>query len=254
MPNLKNNAFRSVALVLLGLVINTVVCLAAQPHAKAEAAFEQGDFATAIQEYEAAIASGGSSAGLYENLATAQSKAGQRPQAVLSLHRAILLHPQGMDARMALSDLERSLGLPHISDGWRERVAEKVPLLPLIIVGCAILWLGAFLLLSFGCRKCWRFWPVTVAVLCLLAGGALAAAGFLSDPRWMQRDTAVVVGESGLKLLSAPADQSETVASLPGGATVRILRRSGDWLYARTPDGRTGWAPTPSLEAVVPAS
>lgn len=239
--------------VLLGLVFSSMACLAG-PHEDAEAAFAQGDFAAAVQGFEAAIASGERSAGLYENLAAAQIKAGQRPQAVLSLHRAILLNPRSMDARMTLSDLERSLGVTRVPTGWREVVAERVPLQAMVIVGGALLWLGAFLLLYFGCRAGWKFWRVVAAVFCLLGGGTLAAMGFLSDPRWMQRDTAVVRVEDGLKLLSAPADQSETVASLPSGATVQILRRSGDWIYVRVPDGKTGWAPTPSLESVVPSS
>lgn len=252
MSNFKNNTIRPLRVVLLGLVISSSICLAG-PYEDADAAFAKGDFAGAVQRYEEALADGDRSSGLYENLAAAQMKAGQRPQAALSLQRAILLNPQGMDARMALSDLDRSLGVSPGSSGWREVVAERVPLLPLVIVGCGVMWLGAFLFLVMGIRAQPKFWPMAGAAFCLLGGAGLAAVGFLADPRWVLRDAAVVQSEDGLKLLSAPADQSETMVSLPGGGTVQVLRRSGDWIYARSLDGKTGWAPTPSLEAVVPS-
>lgn len=251
--NFKNNPTRFLRAVLLGLVISSTICRAG-PYDEAATAFAKGDFTAAVQGYEAALAAGDRSAGLYENLAMAQMKAGQRPQAALSLQRAILLDPRGIDARMALSDLDRSLGVPPGSSGWREAVAERVPLLPLVIVGCGVMWLGAFLFLSMGIRVQAKFWLMAGGAFCLLGGAGLAAVGFLSDPRWVLRDAAVVLSDDGLKLLSAPADQSETMVSLPGGATVQVLRRSGAWIYARSLDGKTGWTVTPSLEAVVPSS
>jgi len=236
-----------------GLVFSSAICLAG-PYEEADAAFAKGDFTAAVQGYETALAGGDRSAGLYENLASAQMKAGQRPQAALSLQRAILLNPRGIDARIALSDLDRSLGVAPGSAGWRGVVAERVPLLPLVIVGGGVMWLGAYLFLVGGIRNQPKFWPMAGAAVCLLGGGALAAMGFLSDPRWVLRDAAVVLPDEGLKLLSAPADQSETIVSLPGGAIVQVLRRSGDWIYVRSLDGKRGWASTPSLEAVVPSS
>lgn len=238
---------------LLGLLCSSTICLAGS-YDEAAAAFAKGDFTSAVQGYEAVLATGARSAGLYENLATAQMKAGQRPQAALNLQRAILLNPRGMESRMALSDLDRSLGVPPVSSGWREVVAERVPLLPLVIVGSGVMWLGAFLFLYLRVRVPSKFWPMAGAAILLFGGAGLAAIGFLADPRWVLRDAAMVLPDDGLKLLSAPADQSETIVSLRGGATVQVLRRSGDWIYARSPDGKTGWAPTPSLEAVVPSS
>jgi tetratricopeptide (TPR) repeat protein len=253
MLNSKNNSGRFLITVVLSFVLSSFTC-PASPREEAAEAFAKGDFPAAVRGYETAIAVGSPSAGLYENLATAQIRAGQRPQAVLSLYRAVLLDPNGLDARMALSDLERSLGVPRPPSDWKEFVAEKLPLRALVIVGCSLAWLGAFLILVIAFKSRSKFWPSVAAGVCLIGGGALAAAGFLADPRFVQRDSAVLMTDEPFALLAAPADQSETLASLPGGATVKILRKSGDWVFAQTPSGIKGWVPTKALEAIVPSS
>ena len=54
----------------------------------------------------------GPSAGLYYSLGIAEQKDGQRAQAAVNLRRAIMLDPRMVDARMALSEIERSQGVP----------------------------------------------------------------------------------------------------------------------------------------------
>ena len=111
------------------------------------ASFAKGDFAAAIRAFESALATQGPSAGLYYSLGIAKQKDGQRTQAAADLRRAIMLDPRMVDARMALSEIERSQGVPSVPASWRELVAERAPLKALLIAGCALAWLGAFSLL-----------------------------------------------------------------------------------------------------------
>lgn len=217
-------------------------------------AFAKGEFAVAARAFETALSVSGASAGLYYNLAMAQMKDGQRPQAALSLHRAIMLDPRLVDARVALSDLDRSQGVPLNPAGWRGMVAEKVPLQALFISGCLLAWLGAFLLLFAFFKRGRKLWAGLAAGGFLILGAAIFAAGAFSDPRIVARHSAVVLAEGGVALLSAPADQSATVTRLPAGAALRILQRSGEWTYCQAPKGEKGWAPSSALEAVVPAA
>lgn len=217
------------------------------------AAFAQGDYTAAARAYETALSSGPKSAGLYFNLATAQLKAGQKPDAALNLRRALMLDPRMIDARMALSELEKSQGI-NIRSGWEDTVAEKAPLRPLVYAGAGLAWLGAFLFLFGLFKRGKRVLPIFAAVLFVVLGGGLVAASYLADPLIREAGTGVVSAEAGATLLSTPADQSKVITKLPACAPVRILRESGEWTYCQAADGAKGWTSAKSLTPVLPAT
>ena len=218
------------------------------------AAFAKGDYPAAIRAFESALATQGPSAGLYYSLGIAKQKDGQRAQAAVNLRRAIVLDPRMVDARMALSEIERSQGVSSVPAGWRELVAERAPLKVLLMTGCALAWLGAFLLLFVVFARARRLLLLAGALGLVAAGTGLFLIGYLADPRVSERDVAVVSEKEGATLLSAPADQSATVMRLPGAASLRILRRSGEWTFCSAPGGERGWVPGKSLEPVVPTA
>jgi hypothetical protein len=240
-------------LSLVCLLLATL-CTQANTIQDGNSAFAKGDYPAAIRAFDSALKTHGASANLYYNLATAQQKDGQRAEAAVNLRRAIMLDPRMVDARMALSEIERSQGVPSQAPTWREYVAERVSLKALLITGCALTWLGAFLLLFFVFVKRVRWLRVGASVVLVVLGSGLFAIGYLADPRVSQRNMAVVMEKTGVNLLSAPADQSQTVLRLPVAAPLRVLGRSGDWAFCSAPGGERGWAPSKSLEAVVPAA
>ena len=240
----------------LSLVCLLVVAMSVQADTiqDGNASFAKGDFAAAIRAFESALATQGPSAGLYYSLGIAKQRDGQRAQAAVDLRRAIMLDPRMVDARMALSEIERSQGVPSVPASWREFVAERAPLKVLLITGCALAWLGAFSLLFVVFARAGRLLPLTGALALVAAGTGLFLVGYLADPRISERNVAVVSEKEGVSLLSAPADQSATVMRLPGAAPLRILRRSGEWTFCSAPGGERGWAPGKSLEPVVPST
>jgi len=248
---MKNCVKRS---LVWAFVLLPLVTARANPAEDGAAAFAKGDYAAAARAYEAAVATTGPDAGLYYNLAQAQLKDGQRPSAAVNLRRAIMLDPRLIDARMALSDLERSQGVPRTKSDWRAIVAEKAPLQILVVAGCALAWVGAFALLFAIFKSGRKFLPFLASSFLLGAGAVFFLAGTLSDPRLEERHTAVVLASEGVSLLAAPADQSATVARLPAGAALRVIQRSGAWTYCQAPTGEKGWTPAKSLESVVPAA
>ncbi len=217
-------------------------------------AFAKGDYPAAIRAFEAALKARGPDAGTYFNLAIAQQKNGEIAHAAVNLRRAIMLDSRMVDARIALSEIERSQGVPAARRNWRESVSERVPLPALQIAGCALAWLAAFLVLFFTFVKRGRFYRSVGAIGLLVIGAGLFAIGYLADPRVSDRNMAVVSASGGLTLLTAPADQSPAVLRLPNAAPLRVLGRSGDWTFCSAPDGERGWAPSKSLEAVVPTA
>ena len=237
-----------------GFLFVAALCVRAETIQDGNAAFARGEFAAAIRAFESALATQGPSAGLYYSLGLAQQKEGQRPQAAVNFRRAMMLDPRMVDARMALSEIERSQGVPPAPSTWRELVAERMPLGPLIIAGCVLAWFGAFLSLFVVFAKAARLWPLIGALGLVIAGAALFLTGYLADPRVFERNMAVVSDKGGVTLLAAPADQSATVLRLPGGAPLRVLGRSGEWTFCGAPSGEQGWAPSKSLEAVLPSA
>lgn len=213
-------------------------------------AFAAGDFAAAARSYETALAGAAPSAGLYYNLGLAQVKDGQGAAAAVSFRRAIMLDPRMADARMALSEVERSQGVPAKKPAWTDFLAERVPLPPVIIAGNVIAWLGAFLLLFAIFKRGSRAVPLTGAVVLLATGLFVGGAGYAADPRVAGQNTAVLAGNASL--LANPADQSAVVTRLPAGAPVKVIRRSGEWTYCETFAGEKGWTPSKSLSSVVP--
>jgi tetratricopeptide (TPR) repeat protein len=241
-------------LFCVGLLFVVVYSARADFVADGRAAFAKGDYPAAAQAFESALETLGPSAALYYNLAVVDQKRGEHAQAALNLRRAIVLDPRMTDARMALSEIERSQGVPPAPSNWRDVLAERAPLKTLLMVGCGLAWLGAFLLLFVVFMRDHRILPVTGAVALLAFGGAIFVFGYLADPRVSERNVAIVSQNSGVPLLSTPADQSAAVTKLPAAAAVRILQERGEWTFCSAPSGEKGWAPSKSLERVVPAA
>ena len=240
------------------LVFFFVLALANPLHAdlilEGKAAFAKGDYPAAADAFRSALSTNDPSAGLYYNLAMAEQKAGQRAEAALSLRRALTLDPRMVDAQIALSEIERSQGVPRAPSNWREIVAEHAPIKTLLIVGTTIAWLGAFLLLFAIFARAGRMLPLAGAAGLLVLGVGIFLLGYLADPRVAERNLAVVRDSEGVSLLSSPANQSATVTRLPAASPVRILQERGEWTFCGAPGGEKGWAPSKSLEAVVPAA
>lgn len=244
--NISPRIFLTAALALSGLAQS----LSASQDAIT--AYREGDFSKAAREFETSLAAGEPSAGGYYNLGLAYRKAGEPARAALNFRRAIMLDPQMMDARMALSDVERSQGIPLPPVDWRTWMAEHASLSVLLILGFVVFWIGAYWFLVMATRARAGFLAIATAAILCMAGSAIFVAAYLADPRFIWRSASVAIDPGAL--LSAPSDRSEKVAPLPAGAVVHVLRKSGDWTYCRLPDGTEGWlAGSTTLQPLLPS-
>ena len=247
------NSLRNFLVCALAACVLPVVSARAGALQDAEAAYGRGDYAAAARSYETAIAGAPApSAGLYYDLGMALMKNGQKPEAALAFRRSLLLDPRDDDARVSLSEIERSEGIPAVKDTWTDWLQQKAPLSGLLIAGTVVFWAGAFLLLGAFFRRSPRGGALAGAVVVILIGVALGAASLVSDPKLSNRKDGVLVAAKGVPLLSAPADQSAELAVLPPASCVRILRDSGEWTYCEAVTGEKGWLPSKNLQAVVP--
>lgn len=244
---MKRYLFLTVLSALAGLG-----AIAAAPVEDAFDAYAKGDYSSAARGFETALATNGPSAGLYYDLAMALKKSDDPAGAALNLRRAITLAPQFADARMALSEIERSAGIPLAAGSWRSWLAEYAPLNALLFLGFCVFWVGAFTLL-------FQFFRPKASVLAISAGFLLCAAGassftaaYFSDLRFAWRDMAVVVNSGGTKLSADPSERAEAVARLAPASPLVARQASGTWTYCTLADGRGGWVPAADIAKVIP--
>lgn len=221
----------------------------AAPVEDAITSYEKGDFQEAARLFESAAASQPPSAGMEYNLGMALKRSGQPGPAALHLLRAIALNPRLADAHVALSDLERSQGIPFRKPSVFAWLAEHSSLTAWLVTGFVVFWAGAFGVLAAVGRRA-RAGAFLLAATALAAGAVVFAAAYLADPRFAWREEIVALRE--VILTSEPASRSEAIARLPGGSRAQFLRRSGDWCALRLHDGRMGWAAADAIEWIIP--
>ena len=218
--------------------------------ARANAAYENGDFEQARRAYEGLVESGAYAPALFYNLGNAHARLDQPGHALLNYRRALLLDPGHDEARLNASFLRSQL--PEI-----ERELTTIQSFFAIWPASAyaiILSLSGWLLAGVCAAGLLARFTTTCVSLSLLAALSLAfgLAGFLAvRPLDPGPDSAMVVAR-GAKAHYAPATSAGTVAPVPPGTSVRIRNSSPGWTYVELPDRRLGWIPSDTLENILP--
>jgi tetratricopeptide (TPR) repeat protein len=220
--------------------------------------YQAGDYAAAVEAYEAVLASGLESHELHYNLGNAHFKAGDLGRSILSWERALRLEPGDADA---LANLE-------LAD--RLTVDEIEPLPRFWILSVISWWVNLLprsVLIS----------VVGVAWLCLAGGvivriltraeggrrrGAWVAAGgaavvLLLGTNLVVRETGLgraegaVILEEAVPVRSAPAaDDNLTLFEVHEGTRVRVDQRTEQWAEIVLADGKVGWVPVDVMEII----
>ena len=154
-----------------------------------------------------------------------------------------MLDPRMTDARMALSEIERSQGVPPVRPigvSWSPSVPRRIcssspdARLPGWEHSCFSL---LFLQGPHGCCP----WLVQPGSLQLVLESLLSVTSPIRvspSVTWPLSARA-----KAIPLRSAPADQSPAVTRLPSAAPVQILQQRGEWTFCSAPSGEKGWAP-----------
>ncbi len=220
--------------------------------------YTAGDYAGAVEAYEAILAAGLEGADLYYNLGNAYFKAGELGRAILSWERAARLDPSDPDVRANL-ELARSLTADAIEPLPRFWLLEAVswwihvwPRGLLLGMAAAAWWLtgaGALLwIVADGARtRAWGRRLVWTAGLVSVLLGATVAARELGVG---QPEEGVVLQEV-VQVRSAPAEDDDlTLFEIHEGTRVRVMRRSGGWAEIALDDGKVGWVPVEAFEVI----
>lgn len=226
--------------------------------ARGNEAYQDGDYAAAIEAYEAVLEAGFRSAGLEYNLGNAYFKAGELGRAILHWERALELSPGDPDARTNL-ELARSLTVDAVEPlptfwmtalvSWWVGLLPRAWLVGLVALGWIALTGGAVL------RTLGRSpWIPALGRGSIVAGMALL---LLLGPSLVVRETGLGVPERAVILAeavpvrSAPSsDDDLTLFEIHEGTRVRIDQRAGEWVEVVLDDGKVGWVPAEVMEVI----
>lgn len=232
-----------------------VVDARAQPLETAVQAFDEGNelyrtgnYRGAVDAYEAAVAGGYTSEGLFYNLGNAYYRLDQFGQAIRYYEKARLLAPENQELLHNLEIVEAQivdkfsqLPEPALVAWWDTMVARNG--------GRWLFWIGfLFYLLAIGLvvyrikspqRNEWLRRGMSVAIL---LGIVFLAAAFWASKQSVETMRAVILSEE-IELREMPDAQSNTELRIHEGLVVDVLQQNDVWLEVRIPNGTTGWVP-----------
>ena len=221
--------------------------------------YERGEFAEAVQQYEALVGAGYRDASVYFNLGNAYLEDGDLGRAVLNYLRAEELSPRDPDI-IANLDLARSRTVDQLQAEGDSLVASVADfgrqwattteyglaaLLLWAIVGLAV---GA-LIIRPGHAQGGPFLRggAVIAFVVMLIPLVLLLSMVYSNP---YANTGVVTART-VEVLSGPGQQYGEEFALHSGAQVRLVDSRHGWLQVALPGGELqGWLPAHTVEAV----
>lgn len=234
----------------------SIVTHAAPSADDADAMARDGKYAEAADAYEAILASGQESAGLYYNLGYSYFKQGLLGKSIINFERCKRLDPSDADVdanlELAYAQTDKMQVVEPLlvsrlwgrfcnwlsSDGW------AMAFLALFFV--AMVGVGCFLFLdSVAARKAGFF---GAAVVLLLAVGALSISLRKRSEVVSGKDAIIMVSSS--TLATSPDKNATQMAVLHEGTKVTIVDSLGEWVEVKLRDGNVGWLKAADVEKI----
>lgn len=239
---------RNLSFVIAALFVAIGGAQAQNTWQEGNVAYQQGDYAAAIDSYEQLLQEGVCAADLYYNLGNAYYRTNHIGLAVLNYERSLLLSPSNRDARENLAiaqdkTVDHIQPLPRVQIKrqlmkvvhWTSARGWRVALLILLLLTGA-----ALTLRRIAASYTWRkrgFVCTLVLVLLLLPTVAFA----IVSQRQLTHSARMVVLKPEVAVYSAPENNSNLVFVVHEGLTVDIEESLGDWYRIRLDDGNNGW-------------
>ena len=221
-------------------------------------AYSDGDYASALQDWEEVRSAGLMSRELYYNLGNAYFKDGQLAQSILWYERALRLDPSDDDVRYNL-EYARSLAQDKIEEvpeiffeQWGHAMCYLLPsnvwaIIGLVgfalLVACVLL----YLLGSTPGRRKLGFFAAIAALIIALLGWDFA--------QWQrqeaQRQDMAIVMRPVSSVKSSPSESgAKDLFILHEGTRVKVLDNVSGFSNIELADGRQGWIPAKDLEVI----
>lgn len=215
---------------------------------KANNAFNESDFTTAISIYEEILQDGKVSPELYLNLANAYLKSNKIGMAILNYERGLKMNPGHQQLVQNLSYAEKQIKVPitaipdfFLARYWQSFYLALSPgiwsLIQIMSMVFITISVGFWLLSKELKKKRTAFY--SLIFFCLLLLIALIAG--MQRTKYAKAITHAVVISDKTELLASASNQSELLINLSEGIKVRILDQIGDYLKVELMDKEVGW-------------
>lgn len=245
------------AVILNFVLLTSFAHLQLQDAKAADDAYRQGDYQTAIEQYETVLAKGYTSAELYYNLGNAYYRTEQMGRAILNYERALRLRPGMSDARenLALADskvVDRIAELPvFFVVRWVNTLCSRVSpevwrvvwlvLLAMLGVSLVMLRLGR----ERGLRKAGLITGFVVLLLLLLVSWLL-----LRSTLQFNAHSEAVVMQPAISVKNSPEEQSTDKMILHEGTRLTVSDSLAGWYKITIADGTAGWCRQAEIERI----
>ncbi len=245
---------------LLFLILLTTAPLLANPTTDfevANAAYQKGDYTTAITQYESILKTDTYSEGLYYNLGNAYFKTNNLGKAILYYEKALLAAPRDADvlhnleiARAKTKDDLSSIGEFFLAAWWqsihKSLSAGVWGVLTLLSLWAGLAGLIVWLLAGARTQKKQGF----IGGIALILLSVLLYFLGNSQANFEQNSRSAIVLAKSIELKNGPDAQSSAVINIHEGLKVELLDQIGDWYKVKLRNGDEGWLPMSSLEEI----
>ena len=210
----------------------------------ANEAYREGDFAKALNLYEALLDADWESSALYYNLGNTYFRLGEFGEAVWAYERCLLLAPRHEDAQFNLSlvqallvDEIETVPLPMVERYFR-KFADGMGVEGFRWLIIAWMWLiGLSWLVWKFKRKRWSVFGLAFGIILLFI---TAISWRLATGLWEKEHRAVIVAEN-VYVKTAPAESAPDAFVLHEGTVLQLGKVVDGWQEIRIADGQKGW-------------
>ncbi len=218
----------------------------------ANKAYDEGQYAEAIDAYSQVVAAGIEDGRLYYNLGNAYLRNGELGRALSSYRRGRIVRPRDQDllanqsfARGSAQDAIEPPGPSALVSTllfWYYALSPSE--LALLLLGVNLLfWAVAVARIFRPVSEALRWCSMLIFVLLISTGGSLLAR------RWLSPPVAVVLPQE-IDAFTGPNLDSVVRFKLHAGTELRVRERREDWIRVTLPNGQQGWAQSQWIDVV----
>ncbi|MBL85629.1 MAG: ion channel protein [Winogradskyella sp.] len=223
---------------------------------EANALYNDGKYAEAIDKYEAILDSGQHSAELYFNLGNANYKLNNIAPSVYYYEKALLLNPSDKDIKNNLVGYAQNMTIDSIDTvpqvGFTRIINNLVNTFSKdtwakIAVAGVIVFVVLFLLYHFSYATSKKRVAFVVSLIGLF-GACFSVAMAFKKENLNKKDNPAIVFAQESKVKSEANKTSEEVFRLHEGTKVQVIDTYEDWNKIQLSDNSTGWIPSKDIK------
>jgi len=214
------------------------------------AAYQKGDYSTALESFQKALQVHPGDLNLLHNLALTRFQMNDKGSALALWRKALSRDPNFEPARAGRDLVESTTNMRpwerQQSALWMRRALERLsfPLLialsALLLAACGRLW-AHFLAARRNALEDGTPMPALPVAASLLSIAFITFTVALVLKYKLDQTTYATILDKQVSVRSLPTDEGVALFELSSGQEVRVRARNSDWLQIQTPEGTTGW-------------